>query len=157
MTEENGENGEKNELETGWEDEGMRAIEQVMSRLLDRVRAETVFDSFVERDNTIIIPCAEVVFGMGMGVGSGESDEQDDESSGGGGGGGGGGRGRPVAAIVVTPDQVRVEPIVDVTKIALAALTTFGFVAYWLARLSRTAKDTPRHEPSLKDVQRATR
>jgi hypothetical protein len=34
--------------------------------------------------------------------------------------------GRPVAAIIVTADGVQVKPVLDVTKLALAALTAFG-------------------------------
>ena len=45
-------------------------------------------------------------------------------------GGGGGGRtlARPVAIIIMDAEGVRVEPVVDPTKIALAALTTAGFM-----------------------------
>jgi hypothetical protein len=64
-------------------------------------------------------------------------------SSGEGAGAGGGAQGRPVAAIVITGNQVRVEPIVDVTKVALAALTTAGFMAFWLARLARSTRRQP--------------
>jgi uncharacterized spore protein YtfJ len=84
-----------------------------------------------------------------MGFGSGE-DEKDNDS-GNGGGGGGGGHGRPVAAIVVTPDDVHVKPILDVTKIALAGLTTLAFVVSWTARLKRST----RKEPSFKEAKRA--
>ena len=34
--------------------------------------------------------------------------------------------GRPVAAIVITPDGVEVKPLLDVTKVTLAALTAVG-------------------------------
>jgi uncharacterized spore protein YtfJ len=55
-------------------------------------------------------------------------------------GGGGGGRvlSRPVAAIVISPTGVRVEPIVDVTKIALAIFTTLGFMTAMLTQLRST-------------------
>jgi len=46
-----------------------------------------------------------------------------------GGGGGGGSQGRPIAFIVMGPDGVRVEPVVDVTKFLLA------FIAMWRAVL----------------------
>jgi len=75
-------------------------------------------------------------FAIGFGMGGGKDQGA---NVGGGGGGGGGGRAfaRPVAAIVVTPNGVRVKPIVDVTKIALAALTAFGFMFAMVARMSR--------------------
>jgi hypothetical protein len=43
-----------------------------------------------------------------------------------------------VAAIVISPAGVRVQPIVDVTKIALATFTTLGFMLATLARMQNT-------------------
>jgi hypothetical protein len=43
-----------------------------------------------------------------------------------------------VAAIVISPAGVRVEPIVDVTKIALAVFTTLGFMTAMIARMWNT-------------------
>src|SRR3989304_3171795 len=90
-------------------------------------------------------------FGMGAGMGVSENPDEKDgveegegaedkekpaeasnsgpgveiEGSGVGGGGGGGGRvfARPVAVIISGPDGVKVEPVVDATKIALAFFT----------------------------------
>jgi hypothetical protein len=45
-----------------------------------------------------------------------------------------------VAAIVISGNHVRVQPIVDSTKVALAALTTAGFMAFWLARLASSTR-----------------
>ena len=61
------------------------------------------------------------------------------EGSGGGGGGGGGGRvfARPVAVIISGQDGVRVEPVMDVTKIALAFFTTLGFMIGMVSRMRR--------------------
>jgi uncharacterized spore protein YtfJ len=100
---------------------------------------------------------------MGFGGGSssasgeGEAQEEADEdpefenveqksgaSSGAGGGGGGGGGGRilsrPVAVIIADEDGVRVEPVFDRTKVALAALTAFGFIFGMMARMSRATR-----------------
>lgn len=57
--------------------------------------------------------------------------------SGGGMGGGGGAMARPVAAIVIGPTGVKIEPIVDVTKIVLAFLTTLGAMAVMVSRINR--------------------
>ncbi|MBM2813136.1 MAG: hypothetical protein HW416_3895 [Chloroflexi bacterium] len=43
--------------------------------------------------------------------------------------------GRPVGIVVIGPDGVAVRPIVDVTKIALAALTASGAVLLMLIKL----------------------
>jgi uncharacterized spore protein YtfJ len=61
--------------------------------------------------------------GLGAGFGSGV----DETGTGGGGGGGGGGSfGRPVALISIGPDGVEVQPIVDVTKVGIAAIAAVG-------------------------------
>ncbi len=94
----------------------------------------------VQSGDNLIIPAAEVLAGMGFGVGAGFGrGNQKDESQGGGSGGGGGGRvlSRPVAVVIASPEGVRVEPVLDVTKIALAALTAGGFMLATLARMSR--------------------
>jgi uncharacterized spore protein YtfJ len=77
-------------------------------------------------------------FGLGAGSGSEGTDENENTGSGGGGGGGGRVLSRPVAAIVISPAGVRVEPIVDVTKIALATFTTLGFMLATLVRMQNT-------------------
>jgi hypothetical protein len=65
--------------------------------------------------------------------------------SGGGLGGGGGMHARPVAAIVISGGAVRVQPIYDTTKVALAGLATAGFMTVWLVRLGlRLARPLPR-------------
>jgi len=86
-----------------------------------------------------MIPAAEVLVGLGFGLGSGrcrgpaegdgEGEKSGDQTRGCGGGGGCGRTlSRPVAVVIVSRDGVRVEPIVDVTKIAIAAITAAGFM-----------------------------
>jgi hypothetical protein len=57
-----------------------------------------------------------------------------------GGGGGGVTLGRPVAAITIGPEGVYVEPIVDVTKIAIALFTTVGAMALMFSRMSKLSQ-----------------
>jgi uncharacterized spore protein YtfJ len=54
-------------------------------------------------------------------------------------GGGGGGRilSRPVAVVIASPEGIRVEPVLDITKIALAGLTAMGFMVGMMFRMSR--------------------
>jgi hypothetical protein len=49
-------------------------------------------------------------------------------------------RGRLVATIIVTQDGVHAEPILDLTKVALAGMTTGTFILVWLLRLVRGSK-----------------
>ena len=140
----------------------VKDVGKAASNVLESASVEAVYGKAVKQGDMIIIPTAEVLagFGFGYGAGSGSGsyrDEDDDEEdtqaaepvegeeaapttgSGTAGGGGGGGRtlARPVAVVVASPDGVWVEPIVDWTKIGLAALTTFGFMVGTLARMRR--------------------
>jgi uncharacterized spore protein YtfJ len=110
------------------------STEQVLGRVVTAARADTIFGQPVERGDTTVIPCSEVAIGLGMGSGSGPVDEKGNQT-GGGSGGGAGARGRPVAAIVITKEGVRVEPIFDLTRIVLASLTTGAFMLFWVGRL----------------------
>jgi len=99
-----------------------------------------------------MITASDVAAGGGFGYGAGTAPEKASHGSkhedevamkvggGSGGGGGGGSTGRPVAAIVVGPDGVKVRPIVDVTKVALAGITAWGSIAFMALRLSRAKK-----------------
>jgi uncharacterized spore protein YtfJ len=126
--------------------EGQEAIETIqgtMDKFLDSASVYAVYGEPIDHGDTAIIPTAEVlsVMGFGIGGGSGPRDEQG-EVQGTGSGGGGGGRvlSRPVAVIVASPEGVRVEPVVDVTKIALAALTAAGFMLGMLLRMRPSTK-----------------
>lgn len=109
---------------------------QAMDRLMASAEASKVFGQPVISGQHTIITASEVVggWGFGSGMGYGGPTSPEDEGSkrggpagaGGGGGGGGGSMGRPVAAIVVSADGVQVKPVLDLTKIGLAALTAFG-------------------------------
>jgi uncharacterized spore protein YtfJ len=57
-----------------------------------------------------------------------------------GGGGGGFSTARPVAAISIGPDGVHVEPVVDVTKVALACFTTLGAMALMFSNMRKAGK-----------------
>lgn len=111
--------------------------EQTLDRFLEVADVDTVFGEPIRHGDTTIIPAAEVLTGMGFGSGFGRGSDSSDKPKREGGGGGGGGGGsvlaRPVAVVVASPDGVRVEPVIDVTKVALAALTAGGFMlATWL-------------------------
>jgi uncharacterized spore protein YtfJ len=137
---------------------------QAIDSVARAARPETVFGHPTEREGVTVIPCAEILMGMGMGGGSGSgpATETAEKAGGEGIGAGGGTQGRPVAAIVITQGNVRIEPIVDATKVALAALTTAGFMTFWIARLvgitanrSRTSVGTPTMSGLAKALRRS--
>jgi uncharacterized spore protein YtfJ len=63
----------------------------------------------------VVIPIATVAFGGGFGLGGRGGAERNTDTDGGGGVGFGGSV-RPVAAIIIGPDGVRVEPIPDLER-----------------------------------------
>lgn len=126
---------------------------KVMKRLFAVAQPGAVFSEPVTVGDHSVITAAEVKVGAGFGYGSGggtgpssaeaeAEDEQVGAGAGFGGGGGGGGvsGGRPVAVIDIGPSGVRVEPVVDVTKISLALFTTLGSMLLMLGRMRRPSK-----------------
>ncbi|MBI5302758.1 MAG: hypothetical protein HY868_11515 [Chloroflexi bacterium] len=116
----------------------LRIVQDSLNKLADAANVQAVYAEPIKNGDTLVVPAAEVLTVVAFGAGSGGGkDAQTNMGSGGGGGGVGRAFARPVAAIVVTPSAVRVEPIVDVTKVALAALTAAGFMLAMIARMNR--------------------
>jgi uncharacterized spore protein YtfJ len=121
-----------------------RAGEQapkMLEKIFAAAQPGAVFGQPVDAGSYTIITAAEVTSGGGFGVGMGRgpAPKPDAKQSppaeaappagrpslrGDGFGGGGGSMGRPVAIIAIGPNGVTVRPVVDLTKVALAALTT---------------------------------
>ena len=120
---------------------GLDHVDHTFDRFLAAADVDKVFGEPIRQGDTTIVPAAELITGMGFGFGFGRgSDSRRHEGGGGGGGGGGSVLARPVAVVVASPEGVRVEPVVDVTKVALAALTAGGFMlATWFG-LARPKK-----------------
>ena len=123
-----------------------------MEKLLVAARPDAVFGEPVTAGSYTIITASEIGAGggFGFGVGGGVSpaatssktpgEKQEDSGGGSGIGGGGGSTGRPVAAIIIGSEGVRVEPVVDVTKIALAVFTTAGAMLLMLGRMNSMSR-----------------
>jgi len=135
------------------------ATAQVMSKMIDVANVDAVFGKPVERGDTTIIPCCEVSMGGGMGMGGGPAGtpEQKNQTVGMGGGAGGGAYSRPIAVIVMTPEGVRVEPILDLNKVVLSAFITGAFLLPWLVRLIRATGPGKGKELSFGQLKRAIR
>lgn len=119
-----------------------KSANELIGRLFDVTRPDAVFSQPVTVGDHTIINASEYSVGLGMGYGGGggigpDPDESTPQGNGVGGGGGGGGAtmSRPVAAIIVSPSGVRVEPIVDVTKIAITMFTALGAMAMALRKM----------------------
>lgn len=119
-----------------------KSANELMGRLFDVTRPDAVFSQPVTVGDHTIINASEYSATLGMGYGGGggmgpnpEETTQQANGYGGGGGGGGATMSRPVAAIIVSPSGVRVEPIVDVTKIAITMFTALGAMALALRKM----------------------
>ena len=115
-------------------------VRRTLEKIFAAAQPGAVFGQPVESGGYTLITASEVTSGGGFGVGMGRGPaaKQDQRQSppaeaappagrqsigGGGFGGGGGSMGRPVAIIAIGPGGVTVRPVVDVTKVVLAALT----------------------------------
>lgn len=117
-------------------------ITGTLGRLFDVAQASSVFSQPLTVGERVVITAAEITAGVGMGLGAGMGSDEGEEKAekvegktsggGGGGGGGGGSLARPVATIIIGPNGVQVEPIVDVTKLGIAMFTALG--AIFIAR-----------------------
>jgi uncharacterized spore protein YtfJ len=126
----------------------LQEARSVNERMLEKIYAAAqpgaVFSAPVVSGEYTVITASSVTAGGGFGFGSGvgpAGDQSADATAGGGGGGGGGGSAaRPIAAIVIGPDGVKVKPIVDASKIAMAAISAWATVALTMMRLRRARK-----------------
>jgi uncharacterized spore protein YtfJ len=126
-----------------------------MEQMLEATSLQRVFGEPVHHGDYAAIPASEITLAMGYGYGGGQGfavgtgqagtagAETTDNGPWGGGGGGGGGTvlTRPVAVIEIGPRGVRVEPVVDPTKIALAFFTTLGAMAMMWNRMRRASEE----------------
>jgi uncharacterized spore protein YtfJ len=123
---------------------------ELMEKFLTVSQAEAVYGHPVTAGEYTVVTAAEVsaaggfAAGVGGGIDSSAAGDTDSDSGEGGAGGGSGGGGvfvgRPVAAIIVGPSGVHVQPIVDPTKIILALLTTLGGMFFMLGRMRRSGR-----------------
>ncbi len=110
---------------------GQRIVNELVERIKGSAKVEVIYGEPREIGEKTIIPVAVVAYGFGAGAGGGSGPGGDGASAGSGGGGGGGGavRVHPVGVLEVTPDETRVVPILDWTRIITTGLT---FVGLWM-------------------------
>ena len=101
-------------------------INDGLDRLMN-VSADRVYAEPVRVGERVVIPAAAIEFTGGFGFGT------DDAEIAGGGGAGGHKRGRPVAIIEAEPGGVRIRPVIDYTRVALALVA--AAITIW--RLTR--------------------
>ena len=138
--------------------ENVEQSTRILEEIFAAAQPGAVFGQPVVSGVYTIITASEIAAGGGFGYGrgfgparpAGHEEEpaveappvqsQPTLAGGGGGGGGGGSTGRPVAVIIVGPEGVTVKPVVDVTKLALTALTALGVAVAITRRMRRLGK-----------------
>jgi uncharacterized spore protein YtfJ len=122
----------------------------LLGRLADVAQPGAVFAEPVQCGEHIAVMASEVSVGLGYGYGQGgppgapppEGGEDGSPSpvTNGGGGGGGNATARPVAVIHVSSDGVTVEPVLDLTKTALAFFTMLGSMFMIAGKMRRRTR-----------------
>jgi uncharacterized spore protein YtfJ len=87
-------------------------VQEILAKAQDSVDVKRVYGAPIEKDGLTIIPAASVSGGGGGGGGPADS----------GGGVGYGVRARPVGAFIIKDGEVRWEPAVDATRLALRGM-----------------------------------
>lgn len=131
-----------------------REVSKMMDGLMQASNVNAAFGEPRQVGDRTVIPVARVGAGggFGLGIGQGEVGGEGRAPGGTGAGGGGGSMANPVAVVVVTPEDVRVQPVVDATQIALAAMAAFAFNFYWIIRLLRSIRTAEKAEEMEKEL-----
>jgi uncharacterized spore protein YtfJ len=121
------------------EDSGMAIdmAQETMEAFIETADVSKVYGEPIIHEDTLILPAAEVLAAAGFGAGYGSGGPEDAGGAGGGAGGGGKTFSRPVAVVIADSSGVRVEPVMDPTKIALTFFTAVGFMVATIARMTR--------------------
>jgi len=117
---------------------GVVAGAEQISRALERAGSGdgAVGAPVVVGDRTVV-PLIETFASGGFGGGSGLGTEGSNEGSGAGGGGGGIGRSRAIAVADVGPEGVKIRPVIDITGLALPAVSAIATLLFGRRRRRR--------------------
>lgn len=102
------------------------AVNLFFESMATAIGVETVFGEPITAGNQVVIPVAESSMGGGVGMTyfPDEQGRMQQRVMRAGAGGGGGANTRPVAAIVISPEGVKVKTIIDVNRLALTGITS---------------------------------
>src|SRR5215208_2390203 len=112
-------------------DEARPNLEPI-EKMVDELGVGAVFGEPIKEGSVTVVPVAEVRFAFGYGYGSGRGRGEAAEGSGG--GSGAGGRASAKGYVRIADDEVRFEPVVDVTRLALAGIAFAAWSVFWIGR-----------------------
>jgi uncharacterized spore protein YtfJ len=125
-------------------DEARPNLEPI-EKMVDALGVGAVFGEPIREGDVTVVPVAEVRFTFGYGYGSGRGRGEETEGSpstaeqGSGGGSGAGGRASAKGYVRISADGVRFEPVLDVTRLALAGIAFAAWSVFWIGRAMRAA------------------
>jgi uncharacterized spore protein YtfJ len=122
-------------------DEARPNLEPI-ERMVDEMGVDAVFGEPIKEGDVTVVPVADVRFAFGYGYGSGRGRGEEAEGGprteeGSGGGSGAGGRASARGYIRISADEVRFEPVLDVTRLALAGIAFAAWSVFWIGRTMR--------------------
>jgi uncharacterized spore protein YtfJ len=125
-------------------DEARPNLEPI-EKMVDGLGVNAVFGEPIREGGVTVVPVAEVRFAFGYGYGSGRGRGEETEGGpstadeGSGGGSGAGGRASAKGYVRIAADEVRFEPVLDVTRLALAGIAFAAWSVFWIGRAMRAA------------------
>jgi uncharacterized spore protein YtfJ len=137
MSEEINDRNEEQEIIIEDPGKALDVAQETMEAFIETADVSRVYGEAMVHEDTMIVPAAEVLAVAGFGAGYGAGGPEDSGGEGGGAGGGGKTFSRPVAVVIADKNGVRVEPVVDPTKIAMTFFTALGFMVATIARMVR--------------------
>ena len=108
-----------------------------IEKMVDELGVGAVFGEPIKEGSVTVVPVAKVRFAFGYGYGSGRGEEAEGHpraEEGSGGGSGAGGRASAKGYVRISDDEVRFEPVVDVTRLALAGIAFAAWSVFWIGR-----------------------
>jgi len=120
-------------------DEMLQTVAEHVEVMHDPVPARAVFGKPVERGDRTVIPLAEVTYLVAFGAGRGEAEPhaaRDEMVKGVASGSLGGGliRSRPLGILEVTDHKVKLKPVVETTKVAIAGVALGSLSLFLIVR-----------------------
>jgi uncharacterized spore protein YtfJ len=116
-----------------------------IEKMVEDLGVDAVFGEPIREGGMTVVPVAEVRFAFGYGYGSGRGRGEragggpsTDEGSGG--GSGAGGRASAKGYVRISADEVRFEPVPDVTRLGLAGIAFAAWSVFWIARVIRAVR-----------------
>lgn len=119
----------------------LEELQRRFQEIQGKADVRTVYGDAIEVNGRRVVPVASVTYGFGMGGGTGPKINGDAP---GGGGGGGAIRVEPIALIDITDGRLKVEPIVNVTRLATIAMLLAAWSVFWITRTVRVVATTKR-------------